>query len=51
MPQMAPMNWLTLYTLFSLILIITMTISFYQFLYASPSVPKTTKKIKTNWKW
>nr|AOY39932.1 ATP synthase F0 subunit 8 [Scolytinae sp. BMNH 1040002] len=51
MPQMAPMSWMTLYLVFSIILMITMAISFFQILYTKKTSSK--KKIKTqmNWKW
>nr|AOY39971.1 ATP synthase F0 subunit 8 [Scolytinae sp. BMNH 1040118] len=51
MPQMAPMNWMLLYSLFSVMLLMTMTIMFFQFLQTSPYTENKKKSIQTNWKW
>nr|AZA05026.1 ATP synthase F0 subunit 8 [Anthrenus verbasci]QOW08060.1 ATP synthase F0 subunit 8 [Attagenus unicolor japonicus]UZT67666.1 ATP synthase F0 subunit 8 [Attagenus unicolor japonicus] len=51
MPQMAPMNWVTLFIMFSIILLMVNSINYFSFFKA----PKTTQKnkliTKTNWKW
>nr|ADO60614.1 ATP synthase F0 subunit 8 [Omonadus floralis] len=51
MPQMAPLNWLTLMIYFIVIFMLINSLNFYSFIYT----PKKTeiKKIKssTNWKW
>uniref|UniRef100_A0A6B9MKN8 ATP synthase complex subunit 8 n=1 Tax=Trogoderma variabile TaxID=888089 RepID=A0A6B9MKN8_9COLE len=51
MPQMAPMNWLSLFIVFSITLMIMNSMNFFSNL----NTPKSTliKKIniKTNWKW
>nr|YP_010895070.1 ATP synthase F0 subunit 8 [Cyphipelta rufocyanea]WJW73596.1 ATP synthase F0 subunit 8 [Cyphipelta rufocyanea] len=53
MPQMAPINWLSLFLLFSLIYILFNAMNY--FIYTSPmSQSKNTQKILTNsmnWKW
>nr|AXS66173.1 ATP synthase F0 subunit 8 [Curculionoidea sp. 31 KM-2017] len=52
MPQMSPMNWITLHTYFSFIMIIATIIIFFLFLYTpqsnnhQPNKPK-----KSYWKW
>nr|AEP27513.1 ATP synthase F0 subunit 8 [Barynotus obscurus] len=51
MPQMAPINWLTLYFLFITMLIIIIILNYFCFHYP----PKSTKKSKImnfiSWKW
>nr|AYW52340.1 ATP synthase F0 subunit 8 [Entiminae sp. ACP-2013] len=51
MPQMAPINWLTLYIFFMMIFLIFIILNYYSFNY----IPKITKmkknNIKLNWKW
>nr|YP_010042992.1 ATP synthase F0 subunit 8 [Eretes sticticus]QPC56725.1 ATP synthase F0 subunit 8 [Eretes sticticus] len=52
MPQMAPMNWLFLYILFSFIFILFNFMNYYLFLIKSQN--STSKKIFNkilNWKW
>nr|AOY39867.1 ATP synthase F0 subunit 8 [Hypothenemus sp. BMNH 1039866] len=51
MPQMAPLSWLSLYMLFSAILIMTMAISFFQVMYTSKKQKTTHHKTPVNWKW
>nr|UFZ12920.1 ATP synthase F0 subunit 8 [Protohermes basimaculatus] len=52
MPQMAPINWLLLFILFSLILILFNIMNYY---ITIPNHPKTSSKsfkfIPLNWKW
>nr|YP_008144678.1 ATP synthase F0 subunit 8 [Ischnura pumilio]AGO19356.1 ATPase subunit 8 [Ischnura pumilio] len=53
MPQMAPMSWLTLFLLFTLSLIIMMTINYYLFI-PKMQVEEHNKnfyKKTMNWKW
>nr|YP_010166754.1 ATP synthase F0 subunit 8 [Rhithrodytes bimaculatus]QRV62858.1 ATP synthase F0 subunit 8 [Rhithrodytes bimaculatus] len=52
MPQMAPMNWLVLYILFSLIFLIFNFMNYYSFLIMS-KYHKKNFYIKNilNWKW
>nr|AFQ62308.1 ATP synthase F0 subunit 8 [Enicmus brevicornis] len=51
MPQMAPMNWLTLMFFFCFIFMIFNSLNYFSFLY--PSTSSTINKIKTStsWKW
>nr|AYQ19097.1 ATP synthase F0 subunit 8 [Tenebrionidae sp. 1 ACP-2013] len=51
MPQMAPLNWLTLMISFSMILIMFNTINFYSFSYQIQKSKTKIKTMKTNWKW
>nr|ARH54562.1 ATP synthase F0 subunit 8 [Oxyomus sylvestris] len=51
MPQMAPMNWLSLMLMFCFIFMIFNSLNYFSFQYTpkSLSFKKTFKKI--NWKW
>nr|UOU85360.1 ATP synthase F0 subunit 8 [Nephrotoma flavescens] len=53
MPQMSPINWLLLFIIFSIILIIFNTLNYFSFLPLTPKIYSTTKKIYAplNWKW
>nr|ALO77600.1 ATP synthase F0 subunit 8 [Hemipeplus sp. HEM01] len=51
MPQMAPLNWLTLFIMFILIFISFNIMNYYSFLYFQKSLESTKKIIKINWKW
>nr|AYQ19087.1 ATP synthase F0 subunit 8 [Amarygmini sp. ACP-2013] len=51
MPQMAPLNWLTLMISFSLIMIMFNIINFYSFSYQIQKKETKIKTMKTNWKW
>nr|AYR05109.1 ATP synthase F0 subunit 8 [Cryptorhynchinae sp. 8 ACP-2013] len=52
MPQMAPMNWLTLYFLFSFLFLLMNILNYYNFLYPTNySNHLSYKKMKFNWKW
>nr|YP_010744245.1 ATP synthase F0 subunit 8 [Epicauta obscurocephala]WET56770.1 ATP synthase F0 subunit 8 [Epicauta obscurocephala] len=52
MPQMAPLNWLSLMIYFIAIFMLANSLNFYSFIY-SPNKPLSLKSstIKTNWKW
>nr|YP_010464239.1 ATP synthase F0 subunit 8 [Borboresthes tibialis]UUL71616.1 ATP synthase F0 subunit 8 [Borboresthes tibialis] len=51
MPQMAPLNWLTLMIMFSIILVMFNVMNFYSFPYKIKGSKMTTKKTTINWKW
>nr|AXS66378.1 ATP synthase F0 subunit 8 [Curculionoidea sp. 7 KM-2017] len=51
MPQMAPMNWLTLYFIFFFLLLIMIIMNYFIFLYKPLMSKKTIKKNLINWKW
>nr|QWB85719.1 ATP synthase F0 subunit 8 [Stenodryas sp. N127] len=51
MPQMAPMNWLTLFIYFTMMLLLFNTVNFYSFLYKIKQLKKSKKQINFNWKW
>nr|YP_010166637.1 ATP synthase F0 subunit 8 [Iberoporus pluto]QRV62728.1 ATP synthase F0 subunit 8 [Iberoporus pluto] len=52
MPQMAPMNWLILYILFSFIFMIFNFMNYYSFLITKKFYKKNFfKKNTLNWKW
>nr|APX40554.1 ATP synthase F0 subunit 8 [Longitarsus cerinthes] len=51
MPQMMPLNWLTLMLFFIMIFYFFNNLNFYNFFYP-PKMKKLTKtKISLNWKW
>nr|ATN41155.1 ATP synthase F0 subunit 8 [Diptera sp. 59 LC-2017] len=53
MPQMAPINWLFLFILFSMVFLLFNILNYYSILPMSPK-SLSFKKIKTNslnWKW
>nr|YP_009919068.1 ATP synthase F0 subunit 8 [Tipula fascipennis]QMP96661.1 ATP synthase F0 subunit 8 [Tipula fascipennis] len=53
MPQMAPINWLLLFIIFSITLIIFNTLNYFSYLPMTPKNSQMEKKINTplNWKW
>nr|AXS66321.1 ATP synthase F0 subunit 8 [Staphylinoidea sp. 3 KM-2017] len=52
MPQMAPMNWLTLFIFFVLIFMLFNSINYFSFLYTpSPFKAPENKKMLMSWKW
>nr|YP_009261956.1 ATP synthase F0 subunit 8 [Tipula cockerelliana]AMN09072.1 ATP synthase F0 subunit 8 [Tipula cockerelliana] len=53
MPQMAPINWLLLFIIFSITLIIFNTLNYFSFLPSNPQKSQTEKKNNSplNWKW
>nr|QNG56226.1 ATP synthase F0 subunit 8 [Platisus bicolor] len=51
MPQMAPLNWLTLFIYFAIIFILYNIMNYFSFIYPIKSVKIFKKKIKINWKW
>nr|ALO76497.1 ATP synthase F0 subunit 8 [Omalium rivulare] len=52
MPQMAPMNWLTLFIFFIMIFMIFNSMNYFSFIYNNKlSTNIKTSKISTNWKW
>nr|QEL51234.1 ATP synthase F0 subunit 8 [Pterostichus oblongopunctatus] len=53
MPQMAPMNWLFLYILFTIIFLMFNFINYYMFLIKNTSIMQKQNSIKIflNWKW
>nr|ALO77277.1 ATP synthase F0 subunit 8 [Scraptia sp. SCR02] len=52
MPQMAPLNWLTLMFYFIIIFMIFNVMNYYSYSYQNLSSSlKTKKNISLNWKW
>nr|YP_009567874.1 ATP synthase F0 subunit 8 [Sitona obsoletus]QBF03823.1 ATP synthase F0 subunit 8 [Sitona obsoletus] len=51
MPQMAPLNWLTLYFIFILLFIMFMILNYFSFTYSPKNFKKDKMKIILNWKW
>nr|QVM79104.1 ATP synthase F0 subunit 8 [Oxypeltus quadrispinosus]QVM79117.1 ATP synthase F0 subunit 8 [Oxypeltus quadrispinosus] len=51
MPQMAPMSWMTLYMIFSLIFILYNLNNYFCFLYKMKYQQMKKSNIHINWKW
>nr|ALO77348.1 ATP synthase F0 subunit 8 [Anthaxia sp. ANT01] len=51
MPQMAPMNWMILFTLFSLIMMIMCLVNYYSTIYKTKITKNKINLEKKNWKW
>nr|ATL15400.1 ATP synthase F0 subunit 8 [Callosobruchus maculatus]ATL15439.1 ATP synthase F0 subunit 8 [Callosobruchus maculatus]ATL15452.1 ATP synthase F0 subunit 8 [Callosobruchus maculatus]ATL15465.1 ATP synthase F0 subunit 8 [Callosobruchus maculatus] len=52
MPQMAPLNWLTLMTFFIMIVLIFNSMNFFSFIYPIKNSKSLQKKTTLyNWKW
>nr|AXS65983.1 ATP synthase F0 subunit 8 [Curculionoidea sp. 6 KM-2017]AXS65993.1 ATP synthase F0 subunit 8 [Curculionoidea sp. 5 KM-2017] len=51
MPQMSPLNWISLFLMFSSLFIILMMMNYYIFMYNPHSPQMKKNKIKLNWKW
>nr|WON66085.1 ATP synthase F0 subunit 8 [Anotylus sp. 'Oxytelopsis' 1 HFZ-2023b] len=51
MPQMSPMNWLTLFFLFLIIFMIFNTLNYFSFTYSFKSTLMNKIKTPINWKW
>nr|AXS64897.1 ATP synthase F0 subunit 8 [Tenebrionoidea sp. 13 KM-2017] len=51
MPQMAPLNWLTLMIFFVLILVIFNGLNYFSFTYIPKTETSVKKQFTLNWKW
>nr|AML26180.1 ATP synthase F0 subunit 8 [Scolytinae sp. BMNH 1274290] len=51
MPQMAPINWITLYMLFSMLFIMSCILNYYMFMYTPTNKTIQVNKTLLNWKW
>nr|QBZ37565.1 ATP synthase F0 subunit 8 [Sinodendron rugosum] len=51
MPQMAPMNWLTLFFLFIITFILFNSLNYFSFTYKPKFMALKKKVSKFNWKW
>nr|ALO76199.1 ATP synthase F0 subunit 8 [Trox sp. TRO01] len=51
MPQMAPMNWLMLFIMFTMIFLLFNSINFFSFTYQPKSIQLKKSMSKLNWKW
>nr|QNP09847.1 ATP synthase F0 subunit 8 [Ochthebius sp. IBE<ESP> AN164] len=52
MPQMAPMNWILLFIMFTMIFLMFNSMNYFSFKYDNINKPAIKKKIKSiNWKW
>nr|QWB85758.1 ATP synthase F0 subunit 8 [Clytobius davidis] len=51
MPQMAPLNWLTLFLFFTFMFLTFNMMNFFSFSYQPKMSKEVKKSIKLNWKW
>nr|WJJ67808.1 ATP synthase F0 subunit 8 [Scathophaga stercoraria] len=54
MPQMSPINWLSLFIVFTITFILFNTMNYYSFIPSMPQsklINKTLKSNSLNWKW
>nr|ALO76776.1 ATP synthase F0 subunit 8 [Chrysomelidae sp. SPH01] len=51
MPQMMPLNWLTLFFMFIIIFTLFNIINYYSFNYTNKFTSTEKKYFKYNWKW
>nr|AML26015.1 ATP synthase F0 subunit 8 [Staphylinidae sp. BMNH 1274241] len=51
MPQMAPLNWLSLFFFITVIFLIFNALNYFSFLYQPQSLSFKDKKTKISWKW
>nr|AXS65913.1 ATP synthase F0 subunit 8 [Tenebrionoidea sp. 20 KM-2017] len=51
MPQMAPLNWLTLMIFFIAALLVFNSLNYFSFTYKPSSSLKSKKEHTINWKW
>nr|QCX31977.1 ATP synthase F0 subunit 8 [Amphimallon solstitiale] len=51
MPQMAPLNWLSLFINFSIILLVFNSMNYFLFMYPIKSLTFNKTKNSINWKW
>nr|QBZ37552.1 ATP synthase F0 subunit 8 [Ceruchus minor] len=51
MPQMAPMNWLTLFMMIVSTFLIFNSLNYFSFIYKPKQLVSLKKHQKTSWKW
>nr|AUG33523.1 ATP synthase F0 subunit 8 [Cerconychia flectospina] len=52
MPQMAPISWLSLFIVFSIVLLVFSSMNYYNFMISPPSTQiKKINQNPMNWKW
>nr|QIV24786.1 ATP synthase F0 subunit 8 [Analophus parallelus] len=51
MPQMAPLNWLILAIIFTLVFLFFNVVNYFSFSYNTKTDKHPKKEISTNWKW
>nr|YP_009971685.1 ATP synthase F0 subunit 8 [Hymaea magna]QNG56369.1 ATP synthase F0 subunit 8 [Hymaea magna] len=51
MPQMMPLNWLTLFMFFTMIFFIYNSMNYFSFLYTIKTFKSKKHNISFNWKW
>nr|ADO60500.1 ATP synthase F0 subunit 8 [Eulichas sp. BMNH 840452] len=51
MPQMAPINWVSLFIMFCMIFLMFNSMNYFMFTYTPKSTEFKMKKFPINWKW
>uniref|UniRef100_A0A6H0N4E8 ATP synthase complex subunit 8 n=1 Tax=Brephilydia jejuna TaxID=2546586 RepID=A0A6H0N4E8_9CUCU len=51
MPQMAPLNWLILAIVFTLVFLVFNIINYFSFNYETKSLKTSKEKVISSWKW
>nr|ATL23288.1 ATP synthase F0 subunit 8 [Sympiezomias velatus] len=51
MPQMAPLNWMSMYLFFILIFVMFIIVNYYSFLYKPKTMKFSNLKKLLSWKW
>nr|YP_009995262.1 ATP synthase F0 subunit 8 [Ochthebius remotus]QNP09652.1 ATP synthase F0 subunit 8 [Ochthebius remotus] len=51
MPQMAPLNWIMLFFMFTMIFMLFNSMNYFSFKYKNIKFNTIKKNLKTNWKW
>nr|APX40593.1 ATP synthase F0 subunit 8 [Cryptocephalus mystacatus] len=51
MPQMAPLNWLTLFIMFSIYVMVFSSMNYFFFIKNPSKTTSKTYKISSNWLW
>nr|ARH55117.1 ATP synthase F0 subunit 8 [Orthocis pygmaeus] len=51
MPQMSPLNWLSLMIISTIMLYLFLTTNYFNLLYNSNNKKSIKEKMKINWKW
>nr|AOY39775.1 ATP synthase F0 subunit 8 [Xyleborinus saxesenii] len=51
MPQMAPISWMSLYTMFIILFMMTCILIYFIFLYTPKMLTSKKTEMKYSWKW
>nr|QNP09983.1 ATP synthase F0 subunit 8 [Ochthebius sp. IBE<ESP> AN292] len=51
MPQMAPLNWIMLFFMFTMIFMLFNSMNYFSFMYKNMKYNTKKHNLKNNWKW